>query len=187
MTKVYFVRHARPDFSVQDDFTRPLTKDGQNSSKKVSEFLSKKNISTVYSSPYKRAVDTLSDFAESLDFEINIIDDFRERKIDDVWVEDFDSFAKKQWDDFHYKLPAGESINEVQIRNIKALNKLLEENKGGNIAVGTHGTALSCIINYYNKDFKLSEFNRIRDLMPFIVCLTFKEKDFVEMKEFKLT
>lgn len=44
MTKVYFVRHAKPDFSVKDDLTRPLTEEGMNSCKKVTEFLIDKNI-----------------------------------------------------------------------------------------------------------------------------------------------
>lgn len=37
MTNVYFVRHAKPDFSVQDDLTRLLTEEGINDCKKVTE------------------------------------------------------------------------------------------------------------------------------------------------------
>ena len=48
MNKVYFVRHAKPDFNVQDDFTRPLSEEGINDSKKVTEFLKDKNISKIY-------------------------------------------------------------------------------------------------------------------------------------------
>ena len=90
MTKVYFVRHAKPDFSIQDDLIRPLTEEGTNDCKKVTEFLLNRDITKVFSSPYKRAIDTIKDFAERLDLKISIIDDFRERKIDNVWIEDFD-------------------------------------------------------------------------------------------------
>ena len=42
MTKVYFVRHAKSDFSIKDDLTRPLVKEAINDCKKVTDFLSDK-------------------------------------------------------------------------------------------------------------------------------------------------
>jgi len=186
MTKVYFVRHAKPDLSIKDDLMRPLTEEAINDCKKVTEFLSDKNITKAFSSPYKRAIDTIKDFTESLNLEINVIDDFRERKIDNVWIEDFDKFAKEQWTNFDYKLPEGESLNEVQKRNIKALMHILEENADENIVIGSHGTALSTIINYFNKEFGYTEFERIKNLMPFIVCFTFDGQDIMNIEEFIL-
>ena len=59
--------------------------------------------------------------------EIRIEEGFRERRIDSVWIEDFHSFCKAQWADFDYKLSDGETLNQVQQRNISALNKLLKE------------------------------------------------------------
>ena len=44
MNKVYFVRHARPDFNVEDELLRPLSEEGIEASKKVTEFLKNKNI-----------------------------------------------------------------------------------------------------------------------------------------------
>lgn len=183
ITKVYFVRHAKPDFSVKDDLIRPLTEEGINASKKVTEFLMDKNITKIYSSPYKRAIDTIKDFSEKFKLDINVIDDFRERKIDSVWIEDFVSFSKNQWKDFNYKLDNGESLGETQKRNIEALINILKENQEGNIVVGSHGTALSTVINYFKKDFGYCEFERIRDIMPFIVCLTFDGQEVVSIEE----
>jgi len=51
----------------------------------------------VISSPYLRAIDTVKDFAGEVGLDIKIVDDFRERKVGNVWIEDFNSFAKKQW------------------------------------------------------------------------------------------
>ncbi|WKV07493.1 histidine phosphatase family protein [Thermoanaerobacterium sp. CMT5567-10] len=184
MTKVYFVRHCKPDFSIKDDLMRPLTKDGQKDCKKVTEFLSDKNITKIFSSPYKRAIDTIKDFAESANLKINVIDDFKERKIGNAWIEDFDKFAKEQWHNFDYKLPGGESLNDVQRRNIKALMNILEENVDHNIAISSHGTALSTIINYFNKEFDYAEFEKIKDLMPFIVCFTFDGQDILNIEKF---
>ena len=186
MSKIYFVRHAKSDFSIKDNLIRPLTEDGKNDSKQVTEFLLKKNISKIFSSPYKRAIDTIKDFSDTLSLQINIIDDFRERKVDNEWIEDFDKFAKEQWNNFHYKLSNGESLDEVQKRNISALQNILNININENIVIGTHGTALSTIINYYNKDFNYSEFERIKELMPFIICISFDEQDVLKIEEFQL-
>lgn len=186
MTKIYFVRHAQPDFSVLDDLTRPLNEKGVDDTKKVTDFLLDKSITKVYSSPFKRAVDTIKDFADKLSLVIHIIEDFRERKIDDGWIEDFNSFAKNQWDDFEYRLPQGECLKEVQERNINALHKVIKENMDENIVIGTHGTALSTILNYYDKKFDYNDFKRIKNLMPFIVCIEFDGMNFVSAKEFIL-
>ena len=72
-----------------------------------------------------------------------------------------------------YKLSDGESLGEVQRRNIQALNKVLEEYAGKSIAIGSHGTALSTIINYYDKSFGHDEFEKIRGLMPWVVEFSF--------------
>lgn len=184
MTRVYFVRHAHPDFSVQDDLTRPLSDMGMVDVRKVTDFLMDKDIHRVFSSPYKRAVDTVKNFAEKVNLEIHTVHDLRERKIDDVWIEDFNSFARQQWEDFEYKLSNGECLREVQERNIDALQEILKENKDKNIVIGTHGTALSTIINFYNKNFKYEEFYRIKGFMPFVVCMEFEGMTIKNIEEF---
>lgn len=174
MTKVYFVRHAEPNSNNRDDMTRELSAKGVVDRELVTQFLSDKNIDVVLSSPYKRAVDTVAHFADIKGLNIEIVDDFRERKVDSVWIEDFTAFSKAQWADFDYKLSDGESLNEVQIRNISALNCVLDKYNGKNIAIGSHGTALSTIINYYDKSFGYEDFERIRTVMPWIVEFTFQ-------------
>ena len=186
MTKIYFVRHAKADFSIKDNLIRPLTEEGKNDCKQVTEFLLKCNITKIFSSPYKRSIDTIKDLSDRLGLQINIIDDFRERKVGNEWIEDFDKFAKEQWNNFHYKLSNGESLDEVQKRNISAIQDILDENINENIVIGTHGTALSTIINYYNKDFNYNEFERIKELMPFIICISFDGEDVVKIEEFQL-
>lgn len=95
ITVVYFVRHAEPNYENHDDMTRELSAKGLKDRKLVTKFLMDKNIQIVLSSPYKRAVDTVREFAEKKEMNIDIIDGFRERKVDSLWIEDFNSFCKK--------------------------------------------------------------------------------------------
>jgi 2,3-bisphosphoglycerate-dependent phosphoglycerate mutase len=148
--------------------------------------LKDKNISAIYSSPYKRAYDTVKDLAQVIGVEINIVEGFRERKVDTVWVDDFKTFSRKQWDDFDFKLECGECLREVQERNVAALNDVLKNNLGRNVVVGSHGTALSTIINYFNPDFRYDGFWSIVDKMPYILCFQFENMEFIGMEEIEL-
>lgn len=183
MTTIYFVRHAEPDYNNHDDFFRPLTDKGMKDRIKVTNYLLDKKIDVILSSPFIRAVDTVADFAKNVGLSIETVDDFRERKIDNVWIEDFSGFCKKQWSDFNYKLTDGESLNEVQIRNIRALEEIVDKYNGKNIVIGSHGTALSTIINYYDKSFNYDNFNAIRTIMPWVVKFEFEDKNCVFIEE----
>lgn len=175
VTKVYFVRHAEPNYNNHNDALRELSSKGMEDRKLVTKFLLDKHIDVVLSSPYKRAVDTVKDFADSYGKEIDIIYDFRERKVESGWIEDFTLFTKMQWNDFTYKLSDGECLQEVQTRNMSALQQVLKRYEGKNIVVGSHGTALSTIINYYDHSFGYNDFERIKNVMPWIVEFVFDE------------
>lgn len=177
MTNIYFIRHAECDYNIKDDEAPQLTPKGVQDSKLVTQYLQGKDINHVFSSPYQRAVDTLQDFATTYNLTIQKIDDFRERKISTTFIDDFESFANAQWDDFDYKLQDGESLSEVQLRNIKAIESLLVQYSNQNIVIGTHGTALSTIINYYDNLFRYAEFQNIKKLMPYVVHMTFDGTD----------
>ncbi|MDR2571569.1 MAG: histidine phosphatase family protein [Oscillospiraceae bacterium] len=186
MTIVYFIRHAESDFSVSDDKTRPLTEKGLIDRELVTEYLLDKNIDAVITSPYKRAYDTVSDFAYKNDFKITIVEDFRERKVDSVWIEDFMDFTKKQWTDFSYKHSDGECLAEVQERNVTALNRVLLQHKDKNIVIGTHGTALSTIINYYDKTYNIKDFMAMVNIMPWVVRMDFSDDGCIGMNKVDL-
>ncbi|MBQ8316054.1 MAG: histidine phosphatase family protein [Lachnospiraceae bacterium] len=185
-TRVYFIRHAEPNYNNHDDMTRELSEKGLKDRVLVTEFLRDKQIDAVLSSPFKRAVDTVRDFAEKSGLEIKVVEDFRERRIDNCWIEDFNGFCKKQWEDFNYKLSDGESLEEVQTRNIAALKNVLKRYEGKNLVVGSHGTALSTIINYYDKSFGYAQFEEIRGLMPWVVPFSFEGDVCVEIRTYNV-
>lgn len=186
MTRVYFVRHAAPNFDNHDDLTRELTAQGIKDRRLVTAFLADKGIDAIFSSPYKRAVDTMKEFAEVRKLEITLVNDFRERKISGEWIADFNGFSKRQWLDFDFRLPEGESLREVQERNINALNRILETHAGKNIAIGGHGTAISAVIQYYDRSFGYKEFNEIKGLMPWIAEFSFEDGSCTGIKKHNL-
>lgn len=184
MTHIYFVRHAEPNYRNHDDLSRELTGKGLRDRELVTAFLFGKDVDVVLSSPYKRAADTVGHFAAAVGLPVKTISDFRERKVDSGWIDDFDAFARRQWEDFDYKLNDGETLNEVQHRNVSALQDVLAAYKDKTVAIGSHGTALSTILNYYQPRFDLKEFMRVKSLMPWIVHFAFSDNRCEQIEEF---
>lgn len=181
MTKVYFVRHAQPKHDWKDDRTRPLTEEGKKDSAIVLEFLKDKKIDTFYCSPYKRSLDTIVDTAAFFDKEI--ITDERLREREKGLDGNNHGMFQKRWDDHDYHEEGGESLAMVQKHNMEALNEILSENIDKEIVVGTHGTALSTILNFYDSDFACEDFLRIIDWMPYIIELDFEDNELVAKQE----
>ena len=90
---------------------------------------------------------------------------------------------KKRWADFSYHEEGGESLGECQKRNIEAIGDILEKYDGKSILIGTHGTALSTIINRYDASFGLEAFMRIINYMPYVVRMDFEGKEYIGMEE----
>jgi 2,3-bisphosphoglycerate-dependent phosphoglycerate mutase len=185
MTTIYFVRHAEADNTERDGAIRPLTAKGMTNRTAVTKYLQDKSIDFVLSSPYKRAVDTIADFADRNGFTIETVYDFRERKSDSDWVRDTDfwPFIERQWNDFSYKLSDGECLAEVQERNIKAVNEVLARHRDKNIVIGTHGTALCTIINHYDNSYGFRDFLAMVNILPWVVRMKFDGENCVSIEK----
>lgn len=173
MTRIYFVRHAEPNYSNHDNALRELSAKGMADRALVTDYLRDKGIAAVLSSPYKRAVDTVAPLADALGLPVETVDGFRERQISGAWIQDFDAYSRRQWADFSYKRSGGESLGEVERRNIAALDGVLARFPEQAVAVGSHGTALATILHHFRPRFGYNGFQRLRSLMPWIVRLDF--------------
>lgn len=183
MTRIYFVRHAQPDHKWEDDRTRPLTDEGKQDAEIVLEFLSNKEIDAFYSSPYKRSYDTIAATAAFYGKEIITDERLRERECGADGNMFGNGLLKKRWENNDFHEEGGESINMVRKRNMEALGDILSENADKRIVIGTHGTALSSILSFYNAAFGLKDFLRIVDWMPYVVELTFDGDKLLSIEE----
>ena len=188
MTTVYFIRHAQADYSIRDSRVRPLTPKGLKDRHLVTAFLEGKHINVVLSSPYRRAMETIAPFAEQNGFAIEAVEEFRERRSDSGWTryDDFEALMARQWADFSYTLSDGECLAAVQARNIAALRRVLARYEGKTIVIGTHGTALSTIINYYDNTFGFTDFMAMVYINPWVVKMHFDESGCIEIEKIDL-
>jgi 2,3-bisphosphoglycerate-dependent phosphoglycerate mutase len=174
---IYFVRHSEPDLNVIEDRQRPLTIEGHNRLKNIVSYFKDIEIDEIYSSPYKRCVDTVKAVAKEKALEITTVEYFKERKVTDGWIDDFKTYSTKQWKNFDYKLKNGESLNETRIRNVEALNEIMTLD-WKTIVIGTHGTALSTILNHYFDDYGYEQFLEIKVEFPFVCKVEIDDNKF---------
>ncbi len=188
MVKVYFVRHAQPDHSWKDDRTRPLTDQALIDRKQVAAFFQDKEIHHFYCSPYKRSYQTIETTAKAHGMEIATDERLRERVVG-ITTNDREAIARR-WDDFDYHEEGGESMGSLQKRNVEAFHEILhhcskeaENGKEISIVIGTHGSALSSILHYYDNSFSGDDFFRIMHWMPYIIELDFEDNTLVNRIE----
>lgn len=181
MTGLYFVRHAEPDHYWEDDRTRPLTAEGMADSNAVTEFFRDISVDSFISSPYKRSYDTIKGSAAEKGILIITDERLRERK-NGNGSNAFGMFQKR-WSDFDFHEEGGESLNMVRIRNIEAVFEILNKHNGETVVIGTHGTALSTIQNYFNPLFGCDDFLRMIDFMPYILRMDFEDTKLVGKEE----
>ena len=179
MTTIFFIRHAQPDESCRDDSARPLTALGASDVPRVAEALAPFPVDAVYSSPYRRAYDTVAPMAAGRGLEI--ITDYRLREREQG--ENSRLHLEARWADFTCAEPGGEGIGSVQRRNVEAILEILSSHPGQTVAVGTHGTALSAILNHFDPSIGLEWFRDIWHAMPYILKADFDGVRLVKITE----
>ena len=181
MTNIYFVRHALPDHSCRDAALRPLTDEGMRDTAEVVRAMKDIHLDYAVSSPYKRSYDTIKGAADDHGLKIELDDRLHER-ISGENGNNREMFQRR-WSDFSFCEEGGESLGSVTERNMAAVHDMLRAHEGENIMVGTHGTALSTILNYYDSTFGVEGFLRIINYMPYIIRLGFNGRELVEKEE----
>ena len=181
MTRVYFVRHAQSDYRSGPDRERGLTAEALEDRRVVLDFLRDKPVDAFYCSPYRRSLDTIREAADHFGLPIRTDERLREREA--APGGNCRELFRRRWSDFDWHEPGGESLRSVQDRNIAALTEILEQNREKALVLGTHGTALSTILNYYDPGWDCDSFLRIIDWMPFVVELDFDGTRYLSRRE----
>ncbi|WP_010650550.1 histidine phosphatase family protein [Oceanobacillus massiliensis] len=178
-TNLYFVRHAHSIYT-PDEINRPLSESGIADVKRVAECLFGQRIDTVISSPYKRAIQTIEAVAESVDKEIIVMEDFRERQLSETSVDDFQFAVSKLWSNPAFSWKGGESNDTAQDRGIKATFEVLERYMGKNVVIGMHGNLMVLIMNYFDDRFDYTFWRNLTMLDVYKLTFEARKLLFVE-------
>ena len=186
MTEILLIRHAQSNHYIKDEYNRTLTEKGIEDSKKLPESLKNYSLDAIFCSPYIRAIQTITPIAKARQMDIIIKHDLSERMTNSDWINDekkLDTFIRKMWKDITISVDGGESVKQLQERNIKVMNMILNNYTSKCVMIGTHGTALASMIHYYNRDFSAEDFLKFVNKNPYIVKLKFTKTRFIEIQE----
>jgi len=182
-TVIYLIRHNEPDRSVEDELLQPLTARGREQIGWITDFLRDKGITALYSSDCVRTQETISGFAAYSGLTV-VLDERLREGILGCPKEENPVHTERQWNDHDYRLPQGESLRQVQERMKAGLEDILRAEAGGRVAVCTHGTAISAVLNLCDSSYGWEQARAVKRVWPWIVRLEFDgQGKFVRYKE----
>ncbi|MEO4054782.1 histidine phosphatase family protein [Solibacillus sp. CAU 1738] len=179
MTIVYFIRHAHSTYS-PDELNRPLSEQGWQDTKRVTELMKSEEVDIVFSSPYKRAIQTVEGIATHFNKKIFLHDNLKERILSAVPVENFNDAILKVWENPNFSFEGGESNVTAQKRAVQVLQQILSDHKDENIVIGTHGNIFVLMMNYYDTKYNIAFWQQLK--MPDIYKCTFEENQLVQVE-----
>lgn len=182
MTSLYFLRHAQPDYRTGTNRTFPLSQEGMLDRLKAADALSSVGFDGAVSSPYRRSLDTIEPIVTAQHLTLTTDERLRERDNPGGGSNSHEMF-RRRWADYSFHEEGGESIGSTQERNVAAVNDILRRYSGRTILVGTHGTALATIINYYDGNYGIEQFLRIIDFMPYVLRMDFDGEKYLGREE----
>jgi len=160
---------------------RPLTEQGAQDSLAVAEFLRGVHVDRFICSNYTRSIQTITPAAEERGMEIIIDERLRER--DGTLAGAGMGETRKRWLNMNYVDEGGENIRSVQRRNIEAMRDILELFAGQTLVIGTHGTAFSALMNYYDGAWNYVQFRRIVNMLPAVFRVRFAGQCMVDWEQ----
>ena len=159
--KLIFIRHGQTDWNVrgkiQGSYDIELNETGIRQAIELSDKLTKHKyeFKKIYSSPQKRALNTAKILSDSSNIEYVVIDDLREINMGEweglSWKEVDENYPTeyKEWKSNrrYTSPPKGESYEDMLQRVIKALHKIINENKD-DVVIITHSAVIMCLQCY---------------------------------------
>ncbi len=163
MLKLYIVRHGETEYNVQKrmqgSIDSPLTERGRAHAVDLRDHLKEVHFDRIYSSPSERACRTAEIIRGKKTTPIEVEAEFREmnlvhwegkskEELTALYPEEYDRF----WNEPQlHQLEGGHTFYEVQERVIAMLQKLIHENKSGNILIVTHSVVILTISVFFRQ------------------------------------
>ncbi|WP_195428979.1 histidine phosphatase family protein [Clostridium sp. D46t1_190503_E9] len=213
MTKLYLTRHGETEWNekgiMQGWGDSPLTELGIKQAEWLRDRMKDTHIDVIYASPIGRAYNTAKIVKGDRNIPLKANDGLKEIRIggwEGLNQEEMKSLSEENYYNF-WNVPSkyiptgdGENFYEVKKRAFKAINEILEKEKGKNILIVTHTITLKsylCELEKrdidtlwdppFIKQTSLTEINFTEDgyEMPLVACMKHHEYAKKEFNEFK--
>src|SRR5687768_13337032 len=157
VTNVLLIRHGQSKGNAERRFgghtATPLSARGHRQAETTARTLKSESVTAIYSSDLARAIETARPLSKLTRLPINGTEAFRERSVgvmegltfEDAAQQHPEQYAALLRRDFEHVLTGGESYRQLLDRARQKLDEIIDENRGGRIALFSH-TGTICIL-----------------------------------------
>jgi 2,3-bisphosphoglycerate-dependent phosphoglycerate mutase len=173
-TIVYLLRHAQslPDQEIAEP-EWPLSESGVEQALALVEPLKKLEIDRIFTSPFRRAIATISPYCSTNDLAFEINEDLRERKLkEQSMLENWQGLIERAWNDLDYALPNCESGHACQNRISNCISHLVTTYPGDTLLISSHGNAISLYLNKLDSTFGYAGWQSMKNPDLFRIIFT---------------
>lgn len=152
MSSLYLIRHAHAFWQPEAHEQSPLSAKGHKAAQRVAEIMGELPITAVYSSPARRAQQTIQPLAQRRQLPVLEQHGLSERRLSGIPVPDADfrEAVRHSWAHPQDALPGGEPNQLAQQRGVRAIEQIRANHPGEHIAIATHGNLLALILQHYD-------------------------------------
>jgi 2,3-bisphosphoglycerate-dependent phosphoglycerate mutase len=111
------------------------------------------DVAAIYSSPARRAIETVEPLAGQVRLRPILVPDLRERELPVQPPEEFEAVVCASWLDPKRVVPGAESLAAAQARGLGAARSLMALHAEGAIVVSTHGNLLALVVNGFDSTY----------------------------------
>ena len=156
-THVLLIRHGQSQGNAEGRFgghtDTPLSPRGRAEARRTAQALAAESFDAIACSDLARAIETATPLANLVGLELQTAEAFRERSVgvmegltfEEAAAQHPEQYAALLRRDFEHVLLGGESYRQTLDRASKKLDELVDQHKGGRIAIYTH-TGTICIL-----------------------------------------
>jgi 2,3-bisphosphoglycerate-dependent phosphoglycerate mutase len=175
---IVLIRHSesmppKDGEGAESERDRPLTERGMRDADALADSLAAIMPARVYSSPYRRAIQTVEPIARRHGLEVELIEDLRERLLSPAPLPDWREHLERCWRDFDYAPDGGESSAIAQARVVAVFDSLRRRHREGIVVVGSHGNLISLALHVLEPRVNYDFWNAIP--MPAVYRIEFRD------------
>jgi len=158
MTLIYLVRHGQTAWNREEIFRGrtdvPLDETGLKQAELVGQYFSGMQIDAIYSSPLARARETARAIARLRNLKVEPLEAMIDMSFGN-WeghahqeIREIDAETYRQWVESPHlaRLPGGESLDDVRVRSMAALEDLVRDHPGKNLVLVSHRVICKVLI-----------------------------------------
>jgi len=151
LSRLYLVRHAHARW--EEDEARPLSSQGRRDATRVAALLESSSPVCIYSSPARRAIETVQPLADRKGLAVVCLGDLRERELPEQAPQEFEAAVRASWERPGVGVGGGEPNHVAQARGLRALRTMLSQHPRGILVAATHGNLLALLLNGLDSTF----------------------------------